>query len=337
MSGTGGLGVLWLQSGGCGGCTLSLLCAESPDLSVVLGELGLELIWHPAVSESTGAEALGLLDRCLSGDMPLDVLCVEGALLRGPAGTGRFHLLSGTGRPMIEWVRDLAARAGYVVAMGSCAAYGGMSAGGSNPTDACGLQYEGVHPGGLLGADFRSQGGMPVVNIAGCPIHPNWAIEALLALAEGSLRESDLDPYRRPRLFADHLAHHGCTRNEFYEFKASARAHAELGCLMEHLGCMGTQARGDCNVRLWNGTGSCTRGGFACIDCTAPEMEEPGHPYFDTPTIAGIPTGLPADMPRAWFVALASLSKAATPERLRRNSTSDHVAIPPTLRPSRRR
>jgi hypothetical protein len=42
-------------------------------------------------------------------------------------------------------------------------------------------------------------------------------------------------------------------------------------------------------------------------------------------------------MPKAWFVALASLSKAATPERLRRNAVSDHIAVPPTIhRPKRR-
>jgi Ni,Fe-hydrogenase I small subunit len=106
---------------------------------------------------------------------------------------------------------------------------------------------------------------------------------------------------------------------------------------MEHLGCIGTQAHGDCNQRHWNGEGSCTRGGAPCINCTAPEFEEPGHPFVETPKIAGIPVGLPTDMPRAWFVALASLSKAATPPRLRRNAVSDHVAIPPTIRKTNRR
>jgi Ni,Fe-hydrogenase I small subunit len=133
-------------------------------------------------------------------------------------------------------------------------------------------------------------------------------------------------------MYADHLVHHGCTRNEFYEYKASARRPSDLGCMMEHLGCLGTQAHGDCNTRLWNGQGSCTRGGYACINCTAPEFEEPGHAFADTPSIAGIPIGLPSDMPKAWFVALASLSKAATPERLRRNAVTDHLAVPPAVR-----
>ena len=92
---------------------------------------------------------------------------------------------------------------------------------------------------------------------------------------------------------------------------------------------LGTQAHADCNRRPWNGEGSCIRGGYACINCTAPGFEEPGHPFTETPKIAGSPIGLPTDMPKAWFVALASLSKAATPQRLRDNAVSDHIVAPP--------
>ncbi len=298
---------------------------------------GQRLLWHPSLSEASGDEVIDLLTACEAGDPPIEVLCVEGSLLRGPGGTGRFHLLAGTGRPMIDWVRALAARARHVVAVGTCSAFGGITASGSNPADACGLQYDGIHPGGLLGADFRSGSGLPVINIAGCPTHPNWVVETLAALAMDALAEPDLDPYRRPRMFFDHLVHHGCPRNEFYEYKASALEPSDLGCLMEHLGCLGTQAHADCNTRLWNGEGSCTRGGYACINCTAPEFEEPGHAFQATPTIAGIPIGLPTDMPKAWFVALASLSKAATPERLRSNAVADHLVVPPTVRNPYRR
>ena len=100
--------------------------------------------------------------------------------------------------------------------------------------------------------------------------------------------------------------------------------------MMENLGCMGTQAHADCNTRLWNGEGSCLRGGYACINCTAPGFEEPGHSFTTTPKFAGIPIGLPTDMPKAWFVALSSLAKAATPQRLRRNAVADHIVEPPS-------
>jgi len=326
------MNVVWLQSGGCGGCSMSLLGADSGDLFALLADAGLALLHHPSLSEATGAEAVDLLERCAAGCLPLDVLCIEGAMLRGPHGSGRFHRLAGTGEAMTSWVHRLVGRARHVVAVGSCAAYGGITSAGSNPTDACGLQFDGDHAGGLLGADWRGDGGLPVINVAGCPTHPGWVLDTLISLAQDGLRAEDLDACGRPRFYADHLVHHGCLRNEYYEFKASAAKPSDQGCLMENLGCKGTQAHGDCNTRPWNGTGSCLRGGYPCINCTAPGFEEPGHPFAETPKVAGIPLGLPSDMPKAWFVALAALSKSATPHRLRENARADHLVVTPAIR-----
>jgi len=322
--------LLWLQSGGCGGCTLSMLCAEGPDLVTALESANIRVLWHPSLSEASGREAIAILEQAKAGAVPLDILCLEGSVVCGPNGTGRFHMLAGTDRPMRDWIADLAPRAEYVVAVGSCAAYGGIAAAGSNPSESCGLAYSGAEAGGLLGETFRARSGLPVVNIAGCPTHPNWVIETLMQISLGLLAQDSMDRFGRPRSYADHLVHHGCPRNEFYEFKASAERPSDLGCMMENMGCKGTQAHADCNTRLWNGSGSCLRGGYACINCTAPKFEEPGHPFAETPKFAGIPIGLPTDMPKAWFVALASLAKAATPERLRRNAVADHVVSPPS-------
>ena len=327
--------VLWLQSGGCGGCSMSLLCADTTDFHGQLRDAGIHLLWHPSLSLETGGSVVALLNDVLEGRVRLDALCVEGSLLRGPNGTGRFHMLAGTGLPMIDWVQRLAGQAGVVAAIGSCAAWGGVTAGGANPADACGLQYEDERIGGLLGAAFRSKQGLPVVNVAGCPTHPGWVLDTLMALAAGELDADALDALGRPRLYADQLVHHGCTRNEFYEFKASAEKPSDLGCMMEHMGCKGTQVHADCNTRLWNGEGSCTRGGYACIACTEPGFQEPGHPFHETPKIAGIPIGLPTDMPKAWFVALASLSKSATPKRVKVNATADHRVVTPAIRRTR--
>jgi NiFe hydrogenase small subunit HydA len=326
------LNLLWLQSGGCGGCTLSLLNAEQPHLIDRLADAGIRLLWHPALSEETGTQALDIIRACAAGRERLDILCLEGAVMTGPAGSGRFHMLSGTGRSMMDWLGDLAARARHVLAVGSCAAYGGVTSAGPNPGLAIGLQYQGEAAGGLLGSGFRAGDGLPVVNVAGCPIHPGWLLDTLLALGLGRFTSADLDPLNRPRLYADHLVHHGCPRNEYYEFKASANKPSDQGCMMENMGCKGTQAHADCNTRLWNGSGSCLRGGYACISCTEPRFEEPGHPFAETPKVAGIPIGLPSDMPKAWFVALAALSKSATPKRVRENATADHAVVTPAVK-----
>lgn len=329
------MNLLWLQSAGCGGCTMSLLCAEDPNVLELLDDAGIDILWHPALSEATGQEALAVLDGIRDGTVPLDILCVEGSIVTGPRGTGRFQMVSGTGKPMLQWVRDLAPLAKHVVAVGTCAAFGGITAAGSNPAGAIGLQYDGSHTGGALGDGFRARSGLPVINIAGCPTHPGWVTETLLMLADGGLDTGSLDSFGRPSFYADHLVHHACPKNEFYEYKASARNLSELGCMMENLGCVGTQAVGDCNIRPWNGSGSCTRGGYPCIACTSPEFESPSHPFTETPKIAGIPVGLPSDMPKAWFMALASLSKAATPERINTNAQSDRIEVAP--RPKRER
>jgi ferredoxin hydrogenase small subunit len=326
------LNIVWLQAGGCGGCTMALLGADSRDFFAALAAQNLAFAFHPSLGEATGGETMAVLNEYRSGRAPLDILCVEGAIQRGPAGSGRYQLFSGTGQPMAEWIAEMATRARYVLAIGSCTAFGGINAAGDNATESCGLQFEGYDRGGLLGADWQSASGLPVINVAGCPTHDGWVIETLMRIAGDGLSPADLDDFGRPRLFADHLVHHGCPRNEFYEFKASAQQASDQGCLMENLGCMGTQAHADCNLRPWNGVGSCVRGGFPCIACTEPGFESPAHPFLETPKIAGIPTGLPSDMPKAWFVALAALSKSATPKRVRDNAVADRTVVPPTAR-----
>lgn len=326
------MNVLWLQSAGCGGCTMSLLCAEGPNVFDLLSGAGVEFLWHPALSEQTGGEVRDILKGVENGSLSLDVLCVEGSILTGPKGTGKFHILSGTGRSMLDWVQNLAPMAKHVVAVGTCATYGGVTSAGGNPAGAIGVQFDGHHPGGALPASFRSRSGLPVINVAGCPTHPDWVTETLLLLAADELDETALDQLGRPLFYSENLVHHACTKNEFYEYKASAENLSQMGCMMENLGCVGTQASGDCNIRGWNGGSSCTRAGYPCINCTAPEFEEPGHPFTETPKFAGIPVGLPSDMPKAWFMALASLSKAATPKRLAQNAVADRVEVVPNLK-----
>ena len=159
------LRLFWMQSGGCGGCTLSLMGAEGPDLLTTFEAANIEVLWHPSLSEESGQEVVDIMRRIVDGEETLDILCLEGSVMRGPNGTGRFHMMSGTDRPVMDWIADLAAKAGHVVAVGSCAAYGGITAAGANEVEACGLAYEGQRAGGLLGADFRSRSGMPVINV----------------------------------------------------------------------------------------------------------------------------------------------------------------------------
>ena len=320
--------LLWLQAGSCGGCTMAALDHGPSDLFSELAAFGIRLLWHPSVSAETGEDALDILARVEAGQTPLDLLCIEGSILRGPNGTGLFNRFGGSGRTMADVAAALAPRARYCIAVGSCAAFGGIPAGKPDPTEACGLQFEGGFAGGALGEDYVSLAGLPVINIAGCAPHPGWILETLIALRMGDIGREDLDALRRPKFFANALAHHGCERNEYYEFKASAEKLSDIGCLMEHLGCKATQAAGDCNQRGWNGGGSCTHGGYPCVACTNPGFEATQN-FLETAKVGGIPVNLPLDMPKAWFVALAALSKSATPGRLSDNARNDRIRRAP--------
>lgn len=318
-----GFNIVWLQAGSCGGCSMALLGADDVGIEETLDVFNIRFLHHPALSLETGSEALELLDACAAGYIRVDALCVEGSIL-----ADRFQMRAGRGdEPFRKLVFDIAHQAEHVVAVGSCSSFGGIPAGGSNPTDAEGMQFTEDNPGGLLSEEFRSRSGLPVINISGCAPHPGWVVETLIALKLGTFTADDLDRYGRPKFYSESLAHHGCSRNEYYEFKASAEAFSHAGCMMEHLGCKATQAAGDCNQRVWSGGKGCTDAGYSCVACTQPGFEHPGHAFQETPKVAGIPMGLPRDMPKAWFVALAALSKQATPKRLRENAVRQHSLI----------
>ena len=91
--------LLWLQSGGCGGCTLSWLGSEQGPLFRLLADEGIDILWHPSLSEACLDDARELIARCADGREQVDVLCIEGSLLRGPRGSGGFHRFGGGANP----------------------------------------------------------------------------------------------------------------------------------------------------------------------------------------------------------------------------------------------
>jgi len=309
-----GLTLYWLQCGGCGGDTMSFLGAESPDVPELLGRLGIEPLFHPSLSNTTPGEQQRQLDALCCGDLALDVLVVEGAVIRGPSGTGMYDTKGH--RPKKDIVAALARRAGFVVAAGTCASFGGFGA--EAGIEATGLQFRRRERGGFLGAEFRSKSGLPVINLAGCPCHPEVLGGALTALATGT--ELALDPYNRPQAWYGMMVHQGCTRNEYHEYRVEEDGFGEKGCLFFHMGCHGPLVNGPCNKLLWNRRSSKTRAGVPCFGCTAPDFP-PDYPFFDTRNIEGIPIDLPNGVGRAHYMAYKGMAAAAAPERLRKRRT----------------
>ena len=89
--------ILWLQSGGCGGCTLSWLGAEGSALFSTLADENIEILWHPSLSQESCGEARDLIAACADGSLSFDILALEGSVLRGPYGSGGYHRHAGSG------------------------------------------------------------------------------------------------------------------------------------------------------------------------------------------------------------------------------------------------
>ncbi len=305
----------WLQAGGCGGDTSALLNLESPDLLELLGLLDVDVLWHPSLSNGSRSGQRALLGALLSGEQALDILCVEGSVVRGPGGTGMYDTFGG--RPRKDLVSALARRAQVVVAVGTCAAFGGIGADGE--IEATGLQFHKRTRGGFLGEEFRSRAGLPVINLPGCPCHPEAVAGALSAVAAGV--PLALDDFNAPLPWYGLLVHQGCVRNEYHEYRVEERDFGEKGCLFFHLGCRGPLVHGPCNKLLWNRRSSKTRVGVPCVGCTAPEFPQP-HAFFRTRNIVGIPLELPDGVDRPHYLAYKGMAAAAAPLRLRKRETN---------------
>ncbi|MGR8930538.1 MAG: NADH-quinone oxidoreductase subunit B family protein [Gammaproteobacteria bacterium] len=304
--------LFWLQTGACGGDSLAILSATSPSIEQLLSDHNIDLLWHPSLSHASMSQHDRVFERIVSGRQTLDILCVEGSIVTAPRGTGLYD--SYRGRARMAMARELAEQAGVVVAMGTCAAFGGVHAAAPNPSDCIGLQFHRDEPGGLLPAEWHSRRGLPVVNLSGCPAHPHTMTQTLAWLAKDL--PLPLDDLNRPRAFFNTLVHQGCTRNEYHEYDIEDSEPGGRACMFFNLGCQGPMTQSVCNSDLWNGTSSKTRAGVPCFGCTAPNFPRDAD-LFHTEKIGEIPLRLPWGVERARYMAYKNLARAAAPERVK--------------------
>ncbi len=291
---------------------MSILNAESPNLLEALQNYGIELLWHPSLSTETPKQLLEIINQICAGKRELTVLAVEGSIAFGPDGTGMYDPFHGRAKKDI--VAELAEQAQFVVAMGTCASFGGVVAAEPNPTDATGLQFlRAKKEGALLAPDWVSRGGLPVVNVAGCPAHPRTMVETLMTLLLAGTIE--LDPLNRPATYFDRVVHQGCTRNEYHEYNVEESGFGGQGCLYFNMGCQGPYTQGRCNTDLWNEVNSKPRAGVPCYGCTAPTFPK-AQDLLKTEKIGAVPVTMPRGVSRPQYMAYKGLAKAAGPERL---------------------
>lgn len=294
---------------------MSFLNAEEPSACDLVTDFGINVLWHPSLGLELGSNLQQLLYDCIAGVIPLDILVFEGTVVNAPNGTGTWNRFAG--RPMKDWLQELADVAKFVVAVGDCATYGGIPAMAPNPSESQGLQFLKREAGGYLGQDFRSQAGYPVINIPGCPAHPDWITQILVAVATGRTQDITLDEWHRPQTFFRSFTQTGCTRNLHFAYKASSSDFGQRkGCLFYDLGCRGPMTHSSCNRILWNRVSSKTRAGMPCLGCTEPEFPfhdlKPGT-VFKTQTVMGVPKELPTGINKKDYALLTIVAKDATP------------------------
>lgn len=268
---------VWLQGSACSGCIVSLLNSFAPGASsIVLRELApgkhLSLRFLTTAMAGQGGQVIDILRDEAVKDKGNYVLVMEGSL---PVGDEMFATLGEEGDrevPISEVAAELAKNAMLVVAMGTCSAFGGIPAGAPNPTGAISMQEvlerEGIDT--------------PLVNIPGCPPHPDWFVGTLVALAMYGLDHvaSHLDEIKRPLVYFGKQIHETCPRRADFDAGRFAKKFGDPGCLYE-LGCKGPVTYADCPTRMWNsGTNWCVGAGSPCHGCVEPGFPDDLSPLY---------------------------------------------------------
>ena len=262
--------VLWLQAGACSGCSVSLLNIKSPTIQdILLGEVvpgkHVSLLWHPNISAAQGDQVLDILEKLKNGDEGSFILAMEGAISTKDGGIYcEFCEKDGKGITVLQHLLDLAPKAMAILSVGTCASFGGIPAAGSNPTG-CKPVYEVLKEYNIA---------TPVVNIPGCPPHPDWFVGTVATVLIAGLGAVDVDEHLRPKAFYGKLIHDNCPRRGQFDRGNFAQDFGDDGCLYK-LGCKGPVTHSDCPKRQWNsGVNWPIGSGHPCIGCV-----EPFFPY----------------------------------------------------------
>ena len=247
--------VIWLSGQGCTGCTETLLRPSHPTLEHLILDL-ISLDYNETLNVGAGHQAEAALHKSIEENHGKFILVVEGAI---PLKDGGIYCQV-AGRPFVDIVKETAAQAGALIAIGSCASWGGIPSADPNPTGATGM------PEVLAGST--------VVTIPGCPPNPyNFLSTVLHFLTFKKL--PDLDAKGRPKFAYGRLIHENCERRPHFDAGRFAQQFGDEGhrkgyCLYK-LGCKGPMTYANCPaVNFCDvGSGAWPVGtGHPCFGCT---------------------------------------------------------------------
>ncbi|OIQ91484.1 hydrogenase-2 small chain precursor [mine drainage metagenome] len=246
--------VIWLHFQECTGCTESLLRAEHPTLEKLILDV-ISLDYHETLFAAAGHQAEAARRSAMKANKGKYLLVVEGAI---PTRDNGIYCKVG-GQTAIEMLKECAADAAAVIAIGSCSSWGGMPSTPPNPTGA-------KSAGEVLGK--------VIPNIPGCPPNPyNFLSTVVHFLTFGKL--PDVDDTGRPKFAYSRLIHENCERRAHFDAGRFALEFGDEGhrrgyCLYK-LGCKGPETHANCPAILFGDVGNASwpvGTGHPCIGCT---------------------------------------------------------------------
>ncbi len=255
--------VIWLEFQDCAGNTESMLRTSHPTIAeIVLDAISLE--YHETIMAGAGAAAEKARMDVINSGEPY-VVIVEGSI---PTAENGIYCTIG-GKTALQILKESAANAALVIAVGACAWDGGFPRLGV--TGAVGV-------GDVIG-------NKALINLGGCPHNAaNTAATLVHYLTFGDAPA--LDSYNRPLFAYGHLIHDQCERRANFDAGRFVEAWGDEGhrngwCLYK-MGCKGPQSTYNCPIVRWNeGTSWPIGAGHGCIACASPRFWERMSPFYD--------------------------------------------------------
>jgi len=256
--------VIWLELGSCTGNTISIGNGFNPSFVQLLRDI-IDLRYHWTLNVVQGDQIVDVLYDTAQQTAGKFWLVIEGAVMT--AENGRYNYIYSRNGQLVTGLaalQELAPKAKYVIAVGDCACYGGPAAAHPNPGGAKGVW------------DVIDR---PVINIPGCPAHPDWMSGTFSHLALYGLPK--LDSYNRPVMFFGRTIHELCERRQQFEDGIFAKFPGDKGCLFK-VGCKGPVTHADCPLRQWNHYVNWpVKAGTPCIGCASPHFPDGMMPFFN--------------------------------------------------------
>ncbi len=256
--------VIWLSAQECTGCSESLLRAydQYPVERLILEMISLD--YHNTLMAPSGSAAeLSRLDSIEGGG---HVVVIDGSIPLKE--NGAWSVVGG--RTILDVMQESVVGAGLVLAVGNCAAFGGLPGAFPNPTDAHGIDD-------LITIQKKLSITAPLINIPGCPPIPEVLTGVIVNFILSGGQAPALDSLKRPLPYYGSLVHDNCSRLGHYqkgEFATSFDdAGARQGYCLLHVGCKGTLTHNACTTTKWNkGTSNPMLSGHGCIGCSEPNF-----------------------------------------------------------------